>query len=74
MSYEERLSADPKVMLGKPVIKHTRLSVDLILERLAEGMSIQDLLEAYPGISKEDIQACLSYSSDIESKEITVAG
>jgi uncharacterized protein (DUF433 family) len=50
-------------MFGKPCIKNTRIPVDLILEKLGNGYSIEDLLSAYPRISKEDIKACMLYAS-----------
>ena len=54
---------DPKVMFGKPVIKGTRIPVDLILEKLAHGNTIENILESYPHINKEAIFACLYYAS-----------
>jgi uncharacterized protein (DUF433 family) len=50
-------------MFGKPCIKNTRIPVDLILEKLGNGYSIDDLLAAYPKISEEDIKACMLYAS-----------
>jgi uncharacterized protein (DUF433 family) len=50
-------------MFGKPCIKNTRIPVDLILEKLGNGYSIQDLLEAYPKISEQDIKACMLYAA-----------
>lgn len=49
-------------MLGKPIVKGTRITVELILKKLSEGMSFEDLLEAYPHLTKDDILAALSYS------------
>ncbi|OHD56175.1 MAG: antitoxin [Spirochaetes bacterium GWF1_51_8] len=69
MNYRERIETKPDVLLGKPVIKGTRISVELILTRLSEGMEIPELLEAYPGISKEDVFAALAYSADVISRE-----
>lgn len=69
MGYKERITTDPGVMLGKPVIKGTRLTVELILRKLSEGMTIEELLEAYPHLTKEDILAALSYSADVISQE-----
>ncbi|WP_084680428.1 DUF433 domain-containing protein [Leptospira fainei] len=74
MEYRDHLSADPNIMLGKPVIRGTRVTVELILERLGKGMSIDEILLATPGISKDDILACLSYSSEAVSKESLLAG
>ncbi len=53
----------PKIMIGKPIIKGTRIPVDAILRRLADGMSIKDILEEYPDIAEEDIRAALRYVS-----------
>jgi len=69
MDYKERITSDPDIMLGKPVIKGTRITVELILRKLSEGMVIEELLEAYPHLTKEDIFAALSYSADVISQE-----
>lgn len=69
MGYKERITTDPGVMLGKPVIKGTRITVELILRKLSEDMTIEELLEAYPHLTKEDILAALSYSADVISQE-----
>jgi uncharacterized protein (DUF433 family) len=74
MDYTDRIIVDPNVMLGKPVIKGTRIPVELILRKLSEGMAIEELLEAYPHITKEDILAAGSYSADvIEREELLVS-
>ncbi len=54
-----RIAVDPKVMLGKPVIRGTRITVELILRRLAEGATQQELLNAYPQLKREDIHAAM---------------
>jgi len=64
MNWEERISSDPKVMFGKPVIKGTRIPVDLILEKLGYNYSFEDLFAAYPSIKTEDIQACLFFAAE----------
>lgn len=69
MNYRKRITANPNIMLGKPVIKGTRITVEIVQKKLSEGMSIEELLEAYPQLSKEDILAVLSYSADVISKE-----
>ena len=56
----ERIVCDPKVMVGKPVIKGTRLTVEYVLNLLAHGSSAADILDEYEGLKREDIQACLS--------------
>lgn len=55
----ERITLNPKVMVGKPVIRGTRLTVEFILNLLAHGATIAEILEEYDGLTPEDIQACL---------------
>jgi uncharacterized protein (DUF433 family) len=59
-----RITADPAVMLGKPCVKGTRITVELILRWLSEGRTFAELLEAYPHLSEEDIKAALAYAAD----------
>lgn len=58
-----RITVNPKVMVGKPVIRGTRLTVEFVLNRLGHGATTQDLLQEYPGLVEEDIRACLVYAS-----------
>jgi len=69
MNWQQHIVADPKVLYGKPVIKKTRIPVDLILEKLAVGDTIEDLLEAYPNITREDINACLIFAAESVKNE-----
>ena len=66
--YKKHIASNPEIMFGKPCIKGTRIPVDLILEKLGGGKTIEDLLDAYPRITKEDIEACLLFSEDEEFK------
>jgi uncharacterized protein (DUF433 family) len=59
----KRIVINPKIMLGKPVIKGTRLTVELIIEKLAYGETIEDLKREYPFITEEDIRAALLYAA-----------
>jgi uncharacterized protein (DUF433 family) len=59
----ERIIVDPKILAGKPVIRGTRLAIEFILELLAAGQSESAILANYPGLTREDILACLSYAS-----------
>ena len=59
----DRIATDPAVMLGKPVIRGTRITVELILRKLAEGASEADLLEDYPHLTTEDIRAAVAYGA-----------
>jgi uncharacterized protein (DUF433 family) len=65
MNWQQHIVSDPKVLYGKPVIKNTRIPVDLLLEKLAAGDTIDDLLNAYPNISREDIMACLLFAAEV---------
>ena len=59
----ELIVVDPEILAGKPVIRGTRLAAEFILELLAAGQSEQDILTDYPGLTPEDILACLSYAN-----------
>ena len=61
----ERVVCDPKVMVGKPVIKGTRLTVEFILNLLAHGSTVEEILDEYEGLAAEDIQACLLFASQL---------
>lgn len=61
----QRVEVNPKVMLGKPVIQGTRIPVELLLRKLGEGATVEELLDAYPGLSREDIQAALMYAAEV---------
>ena len=65
MDYNEHISSDPKVMLGKPVIKGPRITVELILDLLSQGASIDEILVMYPHITKEGILASIAYAHDV---------
>jgi len=65
----ERIVVDPKVLAGKPVIKGTRIPVDAILRALAEGLSVDEVLEDYPQLTPEDVRAALIYSAKLVSSE-----
>ena len=62
--WEEWITVDPAVLVGKPVIKGTRLSVEFLLGLLAQGWSEAEVLRNYPGITREDVLACLAYAQD----------
>ena len=59
----KRIVLDPQVLVGKPIIKGTRLSVEFILNLLAQGSNTEDILTEYPGLAKEDIQACFLFAT-----------
>jgi uncharacterized protein (DUF433 family) len=63
MTWPDRIVLDPAILDGKPVVKGTRLAVEFIVDLLAQGWSGTDILTNYPGLTKEDIRACLAYAS-----------
>ena len=64
MATHERIDVNPKVMLGKPVIRGTRISVELIVRKLGEGATEAELVDAYPHLTVDDIRAALAYAAD----------
>ena len=67
MTDHPRITLDPAVLAGKPVVRGTRLAVEFIIGLLADRWSEADILAAYPGLQSEDIQACLDYARDVLS-------
>lgn len=63
-SWRKRIIVDPKILVGKPVIKGTRIAVELIIDLLARGYSKDQIIEQYDHVTAEDIQACLAYASE----------
>ena len=62
--WEDRITTDPATMLGKPVVRNTRITVELVVERLAAGWSVTDVIDSYPGLTAEDVRACLAYAAE----------
>lgn len=73
MDYTTYIESNADIMLGKPVIKGTRLTVELIIQRMSEGASVEQLLEAYPSLTQPAILAALAYASDVISNERIIA-
>ena len=69
MTANERIVVDPQVLLGKPVVCGTRLSVDFLLGLMAQGWSETEVLRNYPGLEREDLLACLQYASQLVHDE-----
>ena len=63
MDWQTRITLDPAILVGKPIIRGTRLAVEFIIDLLAQGWTTDEILCNYPGITVTDIQACLSYAS-----------
>jgi uncharacterized protein (DUF433 family) len=65
----DRITVDRRILVGKPVIKGTRIPVEQILRDLGSGMEIEDVLDAYPRLTVDDIQAAIQYAADVISNE-----
>lgn len=72
MTVNDRIEINPQVMLGKAVIRGTRIPVELLLRKLSDGASEVDLLEAYPNLTREDIHAAMRYAADTLAHEEVV--
>jgi uncharacterized protein (DUF433 family) len=68
-----RISTDPAVMMGKPCINGTRITVELILRKLGAGRSFADVLEAYPQLTEDDLRAALAFAADYMQHETVIA-
>lgn len=71
--YQDRITQDPDVMVGKPVVKGTRIPVELVLDFLANNPDLDEFLAAYPHLTIEDVQACLAYGKAAVERERTRA-
>ena len=69
MNWQERIVLDPNILAGKPIVKGTWLAVEFIVDLLAQGWTEADILRNYPGLTREDIQACLSYAGAVPQSE-----
>ncbi|OGU13458.1 MAG: antitoxin [Ignavibacteria bacterium GWB2_35_12] len=69
INYKDYIISDYKIMLGKPIIKGTRITVELILKKLSEGVSIPLLIEMYPQLNTEQVHAALEYASNVVGNE-----
>lgn len=69
MNWQDRIVVDPNILVGKPIVKGTRLSVEFIVDLLASGWTETDILRNYPGLTREDILACLAYASALLQAE-----
>ena len=69
MTWEDRITIDSQVLVGKPVIKGTRIAVEFVVDLLARGWTVEQILHEYDHLSMEDIQACLAYASETLKSE-----
>ena len=69
MNWRERIIVDAKVLAGKPIISGTRMSVELVIDLLGRGWTVEQVLREYDHLTPEDIQACLAYAGDVLKSE-----
>lgn len=69
MNWQDRIVIDPKILVGKPVIKGTRIAVEFVVDLLGRGWTTEQILKEYDHLTAEDIQACLAYASEVLKSE-----
>jgi uncharacterized protein (DUF433 family) len=69
MNWQERITVDPEILVGKPVIRGTRISVEFVVDLLGRGWTAEQVLREYDHLTAQDIQACLAYASDVLKSE-----
>jgi uncharacterized protein (DUF433 family) len=69
INWQDRISLNPKILAGKPIVKGTRLAVEFVIDLLANGWKESEILQNYPKLTPEDIQACLCYASSLIKSE-----
>lgn len=74
MNWRERITIDQQILVGKPIIKGTRMAVEFVVDLLARGWSVERVLREYDHLTPEDIQACLAYASEVLKSERVYLG
>jgi uncharacterized protein (DUF433 family) len=69
MKWQDRITIDPRVLVGKPIIKGTRISVEFVIDLLGRGWTQEQILKEYDHLTREDVQACFAYASDVLKSE-----
>jgi len=69
MDWRDRITVDPRILVGKPVVKGTRISVGMVVDLLAAGWSHDQILDSYPILKADDLRACLAYPSELLHSE-----
>ena len=69
MDWKTRITVDPAVLTGKPIVKGTRISVELVIDLLGRGWTVEQILEEYDHLTKDDVQACLAYAGETLKSE-----
>jgi uncharacterized protein (DUF433 family) len=69
MEWRERIAIDPEVLVGKPVVKGTRIAVELVVDLLGRGYTIEQVLQQYDHLTADDVRACLAYAAEVLQSE-----
>jgi uncharacterized protein (DUF433 family) len=73
MNWKDRITVDPNILVGKPIIRGTRISVELLMDRLSDGWSMEQILESYPRVTREDVLAALTFVTEVFREEDYIA-
>ncbi|OHC66812.1 MAG: antitoxin [Rhodocyclales bacterium GWA2_65_19] len=73
MNWKDHVIVDPKVLVGKPIIRGTRISVELLMDRLADGWSMEQILESYPRVTRDDVLAAIAFVTEVFREEDYIA-
>lgn len=73
LDWRDHVTVNPDILVGKPIIKGTRISVELLLDRLGDGWSMAEILESYPHLKREDVQAAVKFATELFKEERFVA-
>jgi len=73
MNWKDHVAVDPKVLVGKPIIRGTRISVELLMDRLADGWSMEQILESYPRVTRDDVLAAIAFVTEVFREEDYIA-
>ena len=65
MSWQDRITIDPNVLVGKPIIKGTRISVEFVIDLMGRGWTMEEILQEYDHLTRKDVQACLAYANEM---------
>jgi uncharacterized protein (DUF433 family) len=71
--WKDRIVVDPEILVGKPIVKGTRISVELIMDRLGDGWTLEDITAAYPRVTRDDILAAIAFVTEVFREEEYVA-
>ena len=69
MNWRDRITLDPKIMAGKPIVRNTRISVEFVVDLLGRGWTTEQILCEYDHLTRDDVQACLAYAGDVLKSE-----